>query len=71
LNFWQRNILQNSKFYPPKKSAPGSYIFFDQPLHGIYYFPDGNKYDGGWERNQFHGKGTMYLADGKTLNMNS
>ena len=31
---------------------------------GIFYFANGNKYEGDFNNNDMHGKGILYFADG-------
>lgn len=32
--------------------------------HGVYYFNNGDRYEGEWKDDMFHGKGQEILADG-------
>ncbi len=32
---------------------------------GIYYYPNGQKYEGEWKNGQRNGKGIMYFPDGE------
>lgn len=34
--------------------------------NGVYLWPDGSRYEGGFKENNFHGQGTYQWADGKT-----
>ena len=35
--------------------------------HGVLTFPDGDRYEGEWRNNHFHGRGVYTFPDGRRL----
>ena len=40
-------------------------VYYIFKIKGVFYSPDGEKYEGEWRENKKHGKGTFFCSNGE------